>query len=95
MRGTLHLVTAADYRAFRAVVEPQLAQALRNMGDRSGELDVDATLARAREILAERPHTFTEVGARLTEAFPHLHDRALGITVRLLRPRVMYPTDAR
>src|SRR4051794_31266014 len=33
MRGTLHLVSAGDYRAFRSALQPVLTQGLRALGE--------------------------------------------------------------
>jgi hypothetical protein len=92
MRGTLHLVSAADYRAFRSALQPALAQGLRALGERARGLDVDAVLAVARRLLQDGPHTFSELRASLLEAFPQVNERALGFAVRMQLPLVMVPT---
>src|SRR2546423_2373818 len=61
MRGTLHLVSARDYTGFRATFQPMLSDALRVLGDRAAGLDLDALLPVARALLADGPHTFTEL----------------------------------
>jgi len=95
MRGTLHLLSAADYLAFRTLFEPLLAAAMKVLGDRAEGLDIDAVLPIAREFLRERPHTFTEIRTRLLQSFPDVNDRALGFTVRMHLPLVMFPTSDR
>jgi hypothetical protein len=92
MRGTLHLVSAADYRAFRSALQPALAQGLRALGERARGLDVDAVLAVARRLLQDGPRTFSELRASLLEAFPQVNERALGFAVRMQLPLVMVPT---
>src|SRR5882672_5477343 len=77
LRGTLHVLDAGDYRALRATLAPMLAEALRVLGDRAAGLDPEKVLPVARELLADRPHTFNELRPRLLERFPEANDRAL------------------
>jgi hypothetical protein len=89
MRATLHLVTAADFAAFRPLLHPLLAGAAR----RFPEIDFDAVAAVAERLLAEGPHTFNELRPRLENEFPGAYDRALGYAVRMLVPLIMVPTE--
>lgn len=95
MRATLHLMTGADYTAFRTAMQPMLDGALRVLGDRSKGLDLDEVVSAARSLLLEGPRTFNEVRALLQEKFPDANDRALGYAVRLCVPLVMVPTEDR
>jgi hypothetical protein len=95
MRATLHLMTGADYTAFRTTMQPMLDGALRVLGDRAKGLDLGKVVPAARALLAEQPRTFNEVRALLQEQFPDVNDRALGYTVRLCVPLVMVPTQDR
>ena len=95
MRGTLHLVTADDYVAWRAPTQEVLAQGLRVLGSRADGIDVAALLATARELLADGPLTFTELRPLLHAAYPAVDERALGFTVRMYVPLVMVPTEHR
>ncbi|MEV4581041.1 winged helix DNA-binding domain-containing protein [Nonomuraea jabiensis] len=90
-RATLHLVTAADFAAFRPVVRPVLAAAAR----RFDGVDFDAVVAAADRLLAAGPMTFNELRPRLQEEFPGAYDRALGYAVRMLTPLIMVPTEDR
>ncbi|MEV0234454.1 winged helix DNA-binding domain-containing protein [Nonomuraea sp. NPDC050786] len=90
-RATLHLVTAADFAAFRPLLRPALEAAAR----RFDGLDFDAVLAAADRLLAAGPMTFNELRPRLLEEFPGANDRALGYTVRMLTPLIMVPTEDR
>ena len=63
MRGTLHLVGAADYLGFRVALQPVLTAGMRALGDRAAGLDLDAVLPVARELLEERPRGFKELRA--------------------------------
>ena len=95
LRGTLHLVTAADYLRFRTTVSPVLEGGLKVLGDRAEGLEPDKVVAAAHQLLAKEPLTFTEVRDALQQQFPEVNERALGFCTRMMVPLVMYPTDAR
>jgi hypothetical protein len=95
LRGTLHLVTAADYLRFRATVEPVLEAGLRVLADRAAGLEPAKVVAAAERLLAKEPLTFTEVRDALQQQFPDVNERALGFCTRMLVPLVMYPADVR
>jgi hypothetical protein len=95
MRGTLHLMSAADYLRFRMTLQPVLAGAMSVLGDRGEGLEPDTVVAAARKVLAKGPLTFGEIRAALSEQFPDLNERALGYTTRMLVPLVMVPDDSR
>ncbi|MFC0041668.1 winged helix DNA-binding domain-containing protein [Actinomadura rayongensis] len=95
MRGTLHLVTAADFAAFRTPLQPVLDAGRKVLGDRAAGLDVAAVLPVARELLLAGPRTFAELRDLLQERFPDVNDRALGFTVRMCVPLVMVPSEDR
>src|SRR5215213_2078407 len=95
MRGTLHLLSAADYIAHRMTLQPMLKRSLALLGARAAGLDEDEVLPVARALLGEHPRTFGEIRAALVEAFPDINDRALGFTVRMSLPLVMIPTEDR
>ncbi|MEV3925027.1 winged helix DNA-binding domain-containing protein [Actinomadura coerulea] len=95
MRATLHLVTSADYTAFRTAMQPMLDGGLRVLGDRAKGLDLEKVVPAARSLLETGPLTFNEIRALLQEQFPDVNDRALGYAVRLCVPLVMVPTEDR
>jgi hypothetical protein len=95
MRGTLHLMSAADYIAHRMTLQPMLTRSLALLGERAAGLQEEKVLPVARALLSEHPRTFGELRAALVEAFPGINDRALGFTVRMSLPLVMIPTGDR
>jgi hypothetical protein len=95
LRGTLHLVTAADYLRFRATVAPVLEAGLKVLGDRAAGLEPAKVVAAAEKLLAKEPLTFTEVRDALQQQFPDVNERALGFCTRMLVPLVMHPADVR
>jgi hypothetical protein len=91
LRGTLHLMTAADFCAFRGALQPMLTAGFRAiMKDRAGGLD----LARLAAFAATRlPATFEQLRPQLAAAFSRHDERALGYAVRMHLPLVQVPTD--
>ncbi|SEH01993.1 Winged helix DNA-binding domain-containing protein [Nonomuraea solani] len=90
-RATLHLVTAADFAAFRPLLRPVLESAAR----RFDGVDFEAVVAAADRLLAAGPMTFNELRPRLLAEFPGAYDRALGYAVRMLTPLIITPTEDR
>ena len=88
MRGTIHLVTAADCLAIRPLVQPVLDRELRTHQEHRGPLAALApdvrreVLAYAASALAERPMTGTQLRAVLAERFPGLDAAALAYACR-------------
>lgn len=95
MRGTLHVVTAADYLALRAPLQAMLAAgAAGTLGARQDDLDVDTVLAAARDVLgAEGPLPFDALRDRLAARLPTADVRAMGHTVRMHLPLVQVPDE--
>lgn len=95
LRGTLHLVSAADYLAHRAVLQPLLDRAIRSiLKDRADRLDIPTLLADARRHLAVAPRTFEALRDLLSAGVPDSDERAMGFVVRCMIPLVQVPTDA-
>jgi hypothetical protein len=96
MRVTLHLVSAADYVAWRPLLQPMLSAGMRGvLKDRSGGLDVEGVVAAARKLLQERPLTFDALRPLLKKAWPGADERALGYAVRTHLPLVQVPAETR
>ncbi len=95
VRGTLHLVTAADYAAIRAPLQPVLAGSFTALGDRAAGIDLARVLPAARTAFATGPMTFEELRRRLAPDFPGLDERVLGYAVRMNLPLVMAPSQDR
>ena len=94
-RGTLHLVSAADWSAFRGPCQPALEAAARRLGERVAGMDMGAVAATARTLLTERPRTAEELRGLLHEAHPQHDERALGYVVRMSVPMTLLATDDR
>jgi hypothetical protein len=95
MRGTLHLMTAADYVTFRTTLQPLLTAGMQAIArGRGATIDADRVAAEAAAFFAAAPRTFEEVRQHLVTRFPDANDRVLGYAARMLVPLVMVPTDA-
>ena len=95
MRATLHMTSAAEYAALRPVLQPMLTGAMQGILRQRGDVDVDRVLPVARRLLDERPRTFNDLRAALSERFPEFEQRALGYAVRMQLPLLMVPSEDR
>ncbi len=92
MRGTIHLLTAREAPALRTLLAPMLERQLGGtFGRHLDGIDVDALLAVARALLAERPHTRVELRRALAERWPERDAESLTYAVILLLPLVQLP----
>ncbi len=92
MRSTLHLVSSEDCLRLRPLLQPMLERGLQGgFGKRLRGVDLEALVAAGRELLAERPLTFAELGLRLRETFPAHDAQALGYAIRAHATLVQVP----
>jgi hypothetical protein len=85
MRGTIHLVTAADCLGLRALFQPVLDAELVRHRDYAPQLrgvDLAPVLSAARAILAEQPRTGPQLRAALADRFPDRDPAALAYACR-------------
>jgi hypothetical protein len=97
MRGTIHLVTAADCVALRPMMQPMLERMLMvasPYGKRLSGLDLDALLAAGREMLGVQPQSSVELRALLQERWPDHDAASLAYGVQYLEPLVQVPPRA-
>ncbi|WP_329248389.1 winged helix DNA-binding domain-containing protein [Actinoallomurus sp. NBC_01490] len=94
MRGTVHLVSAADCLTLRPLTQPILDRALRSnfRGSLDG-LELPALFTAGRALVEARPHTMSELGARLAEdpRWTEWAPAALAQAVRAGVPLVQVP----
>jgi hypothetical protein len=96
MRGTLHVMTAADYLAMRGALQPALTRGMLSiLRDRATALDFPALDAIARAFFAKAPGTFDGLRAELQKRYPKGDERAMAYAIRTSLPLVQVPTDAR
>jgi Winged helix DNA-binding domain len=95
MRGTIHLVSARDCLLLRPLVQPVLDRGLKAIfGNQIEGVDTVALTAAGRVLLAEKPLTFSELGALLAEQWPGHPPNALAQAVRALVPLIQVPPRA-
>ena len=93
MRGTVHLVTAADALRLRPWVQPALDRGLRSSQWAAGIAGVDrqALVALARDALAEQPLGPAELRKELGPRFPAADPESLVNALRVWAPLVQVP----
>jgi hypothetical protein len=95
MRGTIHLVSARDCLMLRPLVQPVLDRGVSAVfGRQLAGVDAAALAASGRRLVEERPRTFSELGALLTELWPDHAPAPLAQGVRALVPLVQVPPRA-
>ena len=93
MRGTLHLVSAADYLALRPAIQPALSRGMKSaLRKRAEGLDVAEIVAVAAAFLDPEPKTFELVRLHLAKRWLNADARAMGYAVRTHLPLVQVPT---
>lgn len=92
MRGTIHLVSRADFVAWRRALQPMLTRGMASvLGARTTGFDSAALIAAARARFEEEPCTFADLREHLAARFPSLDERAMGYLVRMQLPLVQTP----
>lgn len=93
MRGTLHLVSARDYLAWRATLQPVLRRLSlqSDQGRAVHDMDLDALNAAGRALLARKPLSATALGPLLRERWPDRDAAAMARWVRSVEPLVHVP----
>lgn len=91
MRATLHLVSAADCRAFGPVVLPVLERGFAGSPFVIAGVETDALLSAGRELIEQAPRTRTELGALLAERWPGKDPESLAQAITYLVPAVQVP----
>ncbi len=94
MRGTLHLMSAADYVALRGALQPMLTKGMQAiLRERAQGLDMDALRTEARVFFGGKPATFDALRNHLKAKYPQADERAMGYAIRMHLPLVQVPTD--
>jgi len=92
MRGTLHLLSARDYRAWRGPLQSGLDRGLASIvGPALRDMDLPAAEKATRAFLKAAPATFDAIRDHLAPRFPDLNIRSLAYAIRLTVPLVQVP----
>ncbi|WP_190818879.1 winged helix DNA-binding domain-containing protein [Saccharopolyspora pogona] len=97
MRGTVHLVSAADCLRLRPLVQPIMGGAVRTNTQHRAEIagiDHAEIAALGRELLDEQPRTAAQLGPLLAERWPDRKPASLAFALRNLLPLVQIPPRA-
>jgi hypothetical protein len=94
LRGTQHLVSAADFRWLRPLMQPALDRGRQAaFGRRTAGLDLAELADVSRSLLAGQALTRTELRERLAERWPDHDSNALAWSVQALVPLVHTPPN--
>ena len=93
MRATVHLATADDFLAVRPLIQPVLVRAFSGQafGRNLAGVDLDDLRGAARALLAQRPHTRSELTRLLAPLWPDRDADSLAFAVTYLEPLVQVP----
>jgi hypothetical protein len=90
-RGTIHLVSDADYLALRPVIQPMLERVFFRatpFGRALDGVDLDALLAFGRVLVEAAPATGTEVTRAVAKHWPDRDARSLSYAIQYLLPLI-------
>jgi hypothetical protein len=94
LRGTLHVMTTADYIAMRGALQPMLTRGTHAiLRDRLETFDLDALDAEGRRFFGKSPATFDALRDHLKSLFPNGDERAMAYAIRNHVPLVQVPSD--
>ena len=95
MRGTLHVMTTADYVAMRGAMQPMLTRGMQAvLRGRTALLQLEALEVEARKFFGKSAATFDALRDHLKAKFPGADERAMAYAIRTHVPLVQVPTDA-
>jgi hypothetical protein len=92
MRGTLHLLSARDYRAWRGALQPGLTRGRTAIGGAAlKDTDLHAAEQQTRTFLQKGPATFDAIRKHLEPRFAGVNVRHLAYALRMTLPLVQVP----
>jgi len=92
MRGTLHLLSARDYIAWRGALQPALDRTVTAVAGTSlADMDLRAAERVTRALLERAPTTFDAIRRHLEKDFSHVNVRHLAYAIRMTLPLVQVP----
>ncbi|HEX5077489.1 MAG TPA: winged helix DNA-binding domain-containing protein [Gemmatimonadaceae bacterium] len=95
MRGTLHVMTTADYVAMRGTMQPMLTRGMQAvLRGRAALLEMEALEVEARKFFGKSAATFDALRDHLSARFPDADVRAMAYAIRTHVPLVQVPTEA-
>jgi len=93
MRGTLHLLTARDFRRIRPAVQDALDRTTASTGGRAEEIDLDLLVRKATELLREKPRSMKDLVPLLADDLPEADGQELRHALRVKLPMILVPDE--
>lgn len=93
MRGTLHIMSAKDFLAFRMALQPSLTAGMMSIVGQGPIPSIETLMTAGRSAFGRKARPFADVRAALQSRFPEAHERSMGYAVRMQLPLVQVPAD--
>lgn len=93
MRGTLHIMSAKDFLAFRMALQPAFTAGVQSVVGKGPIPSIDTLITAGRSAFGRKARPFSDVRAALVSRFPDSHDRLMGYAVRMHLPLVQVPVE--
>ena len=93
MRGTLHIVSAKDFLAYRTALQPSLTAGMTSIVGKGPIPSIDTLMTAGRSAFGRKARPFEDVRAALQSRFPDADQRLMGYAVRMQLPLVQVPLD--
>jgi len=93
MRGTLHIMSAKDFIAFRGALQPSLTAGMRSIVGKGPIPSIETLITAGRSAFGRKARPFADVRAALLSRFPDAHERWMGYAVRMQLPLVQVPAE--
>ncbi|GLZ33870.1 hypothetical protein Lesp02_60580 [Lentzea sp. NBRC 105346] len=93
MRGTIHLVSAADCVGLRPLTQVIMDRHIASpmISKKLAGLDLDEVVGTARKLVEAQPDTLTNIGKLLAERWPGYDPTTFGLLLRCALPAVQIP----
>ena len=93
MRGTLHIMSAKDFLAYRSALQPSLTADMMSVVGKGPIPSLETLITAGRSAFGRKARPFADVRAALQSRFPDAHERLLAYAVRMQVPLVQVPTE--
>ncbi len=93
MRGTLHIMSARDFLAFRMTLQPSLTAGMMSVIGKGPIPSIETLMTAGRSAFGRTARPFADVRAALRSRFPDAHERLMGYAVRMQLPLVQVPLE--
>lgn len=94
MRGTLHLLSTADYLNLRATIQPALTKGMQSiLRERATDLDFEALHRTASAFFGKGSAPFDALRQHFKAQDPKSDERAMAYAIRMHLPLVQVPTE--